>query len=301
MRYSKLMKSFASFMVTIAIWGCSNANAESNGAMTEDKQTNETNNMANTEPADSNSVKVKVETSVGDFTVLLYGDTPAHRDNFVKLAEEGYYNGTLFHRVINQFMAQAGDPDSKGAQPGQRLGSGGPGYTLPAEIKYPKHFHKRGALAAARQGDQVNPERRSSGSQFYIVTGNRYIPAQLDAVENQMKQQLMQGEFNRLATEHMDSIRAMQMSGDVAGLQALQQKLIEETEKNVNDNFVAMTPEMRDAYSNVGGSPHLDGQYTVFGEVIEGMDVVDKIEKAETDSSDRPLEDIVIKKMTVIR
>lgn len=256
--------------------------------------------MTNTAPTDTNSAKVKVETSLGDFTILLYGDTPAHRDNFLKLAREGYYDGTLFHRVINQFMVQAGDPDSKTASAGQPLGAGGPGYTLPAEIVYPKHFHKRGALAAARQGDQVNPERRSSGSQFYVVTGNRYIPAQLDAMEARLKNTQMQGEFNKLASQHIDEIRAMQMNGDNAGLQALQQQLIAEAEAAVNANPMTLTPEMREAYSTVGGAPHLDGQYTVFGEVIDGMDVIDKIEKAETDSGDRPKEDIVIKKMTVL-
>lgn len=276
--------------------GSASAKAENNPT----NVTTTENDMANTQPTDTNSIKVKIETSVGDFTVLLYGDTPAHRDNFLKLAKEGFYDGTLFHRVINKFMVQAGDPESKGSQPGARLGSGGPGYTLPAEIVYPKHFHKRGALAAARQGDNVNPERRSSGSQFYIVTGNRFIPAQLDAVEAQVKNSLMQAEFNRLASQHLDSIRSMQLAGDTTGLKTLQEKLIAETETKVNENFVAMTPEMREAYSTVGGAPHLDGQYTVFGEVLEGMDVVDKIEKAETDAADRPKEDIVIKKVTVL-
>ena len=276
---------------------CSKAKAE-DVAHTETNSSQ--NNMENSQPADTNSVKVKVETSVGDFTVLLYGDTPAHRDNFVKLAKEGFYNGTLFHRVINQFMAQAGDPDSKGAQPGQHLGAGGPGYTLPAEIVFPKHFHKRGALAAARQGDQVNPERRSSGSQFYVVTGQRFIPGQLDAIESQMKGQQLQAIFNQLAQSHMDSIRSMQVAGDAAGLQALQQQLIAEAEAEAAKNPVSLTPEMRGAYTSVGGAPHLDGQYTVFGEVIDGMDVIDKIEKVETDGADRPKEDIVIKNVTVL-
>ena len=295
--FNKAKSIISCLVLTAVMTACSQARAEENGKTDADKTEKD---MTNSQPADTSSVKVKVETSVGDFTVLLYGDTPAHRDNFVKLAKEGFYDGTLFHRVINQFMIQAGDPDSKTAQPGQRLGAGGPGYTLPAEIDYPKHFHKRGALAAARQGDQVNPERRSSGSQFYIVTGNRFIPAQLDAVDAQAKQHFMQNEFNRLAQNHIEEIRAMQSAGDMAGLQALQEKLIGEAEAEVEKNFVAMTPEMREAYSTVGGSPHLDGQYTVFGEVIDGMDVIDKIEKAETDASDRPTEDIVIRKVTVL-
>jgi peptidylprolyl isomerase/peptidyl-prolyl cis-trans isomerase B (cyclophilin B) len=244
---------------------------------------------------------VKVETSLGSFTVLLYGDTPRHRDNFLKLAKEGYYDSVLFHRVINEFMVQTGDPDSKKAAPGQRLGAGGPDYTLEAEINFPKHFHKRGALAAARQGDQVNPERRSSGSQFYIVTGRKVAAAQLDMLRNQLKQQQMQGVFNSLAAPLMDRVRQMQMAGDRQGLQQLQDSLIAQAEKICDANPVTITPEMEQAYTTVGGAPHLDGQYTVFGEVIEGMDVIDKIEKVETDQADRPKEDIRIISMTILK
>lgn len=254
-----------------------------------------------TAPADTSSVTVRVETSMGSFTVLLYGDTPQHRDNFLKLVREGYYDGTLFHRVINQFMVQAGDPDSKTAAPGQRLGSGGPGYTIPAEIVFPKHFHKRYALAAARQGDQVNPEKRSSGSQFYIVTGQRMIPAQLQGMKQHLQQQQMQSIFNGLAAGHMDEIRAMQAKGDTTGLKALQDKLIAETEARAAANPLPFTPEMEKAYTETGGAPHLDGGYTVFGEVIAGQDVVDRIEKAETDPSDRPVEDIRIISMKVVQ
>ena len=139
---------------------------------------------------------VEIQTSEGDITVRLFGDTPKHRDNFLKLVKEGYYDNVLFHRVINEFMVQTGDPDSKAAPVGKMLGSGGPGYTLDAEIVYPAHFHKRGALAAARQGDQVNPERRSSGSQFYIVTGKAYNDSTLSQMERQIdmmqKQQIFQ-------------------------------------------------------------------------------------------------------------
>lgn len=299
------MKIYAStlfltfFAAAVTLTGCGKAQAKTEDNQETDIKSIE-NNMKSETPADTNSVKVKVETSLGDFTVLLYGDTPKHRDNFVKLAKEGFYNGTLFHRVINEFMVQTGDPDSKGAPAGARLGAGGPGYTLEAEILYPKHFHKRGALAAARQGDQVNPERRSSGSQFYVVTGNRYIPSQIDAIESRMKGQQMQAEFNKLASQHIDSVRALQMRGDSAGLEELRQQLISEAEKAVNEHPMTLTPEMREAYTTVGGAPHLDGQYTVFGEVIEGMDVIDKIEKVETDAADRPKEDVVIKKMTIL-
>ena len=249
---------------------------------------------------DTNNVKVEISTTMGDITIMLYGDTPKHRDNFVKLAKEGFYDGTLFHRVINEFMVQAGDPDSKTAKPGQHLGSGDPGYTIEAEIEYPAHFHKRGALAAARTADQVNPERRSSGSQFYIVTGKAYNEQQIGQLENQLSQMQMQGIFQQLAAERRDEIMKMQQNGDQAGLQKLQEELIAITQQKVADNPVKLTDEQRKAYTTVGGAPHLDNQYTVFGEVISGMDVVDKIEKVETDRSDRPKEDVKIISMKVL-
>ena len=136
---------------------------------------------------DKNQITVNIETTEGNIKVRLFNDTPLHRDNFVKLAKEGYYNGLLFHRVINDFMVQGGDPNSKDAPAGKRLGEGGPGYTVEAEITEPVHIHRRGALAAARQGDQVNPERRSSGSQFYIVTGKKYAPEELSKMEQQLE------------------------------------------------------------------------------------------------------------------
>lgn len=271
--------------------------AESNGNQTETKQETA---MTQQTP-DTADVRIGVKTTLGSFTVLLYGDTPKHRDNFVKLVNEGYYDSTLFHRVIKDFMVQAGDPDSKNAVPGQHLGAGGPDYKIDAEIVYPRHFHKRGALAAARQGDQVNPMKKSSGSQFYIVTGTKIAPNQIAGLEARMKNSAMQNVFNNLAMQHRDEIIDMQKRGDRAGLQALQDSLIAETEKTVAGmETPALTPEMREAYTTVGGAPHLDGEYTVFGEVIDGMDTIDRIEKAQTDSSDRPKEDIRILSMHVI-
>lgn len=252
-------------------------------------------------PDDTTSVKVKLTTSLGDIVLLLYGDTPRHRDNFVKLVKEGYYDNTLFHRVIDSFMIQAGDPLSRTAAPGQRLGTGGPDYTIEAEINFPTHFHKRGALAAARQGDQVNPTKRSSGSQFYIVTGKRILPAQLDAMKIQLKNKQMQSTFNGLASSYIDEIRSLQAAGDTAALRVLQEKLIAETEKIVAEHPLALTPEMEKAYTEIGGTPHLDGDYTVFGEVLQGMDVIEKIEKAETDPSDRPKEDIRILSTEILK
>lgn len=245
-------------------------------------------------------VLVEIKTTEGNLTVRLFGDTPRHRDNFVKLAKEGYYNGVLFHRVINEFMVQTGDPDSKTAPAGKMLGSGGPGYDIEAEIVYPTHFHKRGSLAAARQGDQVNPERRSSGSQFYIVTGKSYNDSTLNQMERQLQMMQKQNIFNDLAREHRDSIMTLRRNRDQAGLQALQDELVAITEKKAAEAPAQLTAEQREAYTTTGGTPHLDNQYTVFGEVVDGMDVIDKIEKVETDSHDRPLKDVKILSMRVL-
>ena len=233
---------------------------------------------------------VDIETSLGPVTVMLYDDTPKHRDNFVKLAEEGYYDGVLFHRVIKDFMVQTGDPDSKNAAPGQMLGSGSPDYTIEAEILYPRHYHKYGALAAARTGDNVNPERRSSGSQFYIVTGRKVSPREMQMVKQQAVNTQLQSYFQKLVKENADSISALQKAGDREGLEALRQKLIARTESECHPDTIPA--EMERIYIEQGGTPHLDGQYTVFGEVISGMETVEKIQAAETGAADRPKEDI---------
>lgn len=197
------------------------------------------------------STKVAVDTSLGSFTILLYNDTPKHRDNFVKLVNEGYYNGLLFHRVIRDFMVQTGDPDSRDAKPGQMLGSGDPGYEIEAEILCPTHINRRGALAAARTGDFVNPQRRSSGSQFYVVTGRKFSDAQLDMMERR--------------------------SG------------------------IHYSDEQRRIYREQGGAPHLDGAYTVFGEVVDGWDTIDKIQQVATDGNDRPLDNVKIISMKILK
>lgn len=245
-------------------------------------------------------VKVLLHTSLGDITVLLYGDTPRHRDNFVKRVEAGDYDGVLFHRVIDDFMVQTGDPSSKNAPKGKMLGVGDSGTPVEAEFLFPTHYHHRGALAAARQGDSVNPERKSSGSQFYIVTGKKYSPAQLDQMERQAVMRHKQDVFNELCAANRDSIMTLRRNRDQAGLQALQEQLVKETEAKTAGDSVIYTPQMRDDYMRLGGTPHLDGTYTVFGRVLEGMDVVDKIEKAETDAHDRPIEDIKIISAKVI-
>lgn len=237
-------------------------------------------------------MKVKIQTSLGDIVVRLYDETPVHRDNFVKLAKDGYYDGTLFHRVIKDFMIQGGDPDSKGAPAGKRLGTGGPDYTLEAEIK-DGLFHKRGALAAARQGDEVNPERRSSGSQFYIVWGQVYKEGQLRQFSKQLKMQRMQEIFNGLAAEHRDEIMQMRRERNRVALQELQDKLAAEAETRAAE-YAGLTDEQLRIYSTVGGTPHLDGQYTVFGEVEEGLEVVEMIQNSATAGDDRPMDDITM-------
>ena len=211
-------------------------------------------------------MKVKIQTMLGDIVVRLYDETPIHRDNFIKLVKEGYYDGTLFHRVIKDFMIQGGDPDSKGAPAGKMLGVGGPDYTLEAEIK-DGIFHKRGALAAARQGDEVK------------------------------KMQQVQQAFNALAASHRDEIMQMRRERNRAGLQELQDKLAAEAEKQVKGG--GLTEEQQKIYSTVGGTPHLDGQYTVFGEVEEGLDVVEMIQGTATGRGDRPVDDIEMR-ITVI-
>jgi len=296
-------KAIPFLALLMAMVACSASSESDRGAAASDSAEikNVQDMTAETNPADTGSVKVEVTTSLGSFTVLLYGDTPRHRDNFLKLVKEGAYDGTLFHRVISNFMVQAGDPDSKTAKPGQQLGAGDVGYTLEAEINFPRHYHKRGALAAARQGDQVNPQRRSSGCQFYVVTGEKYTEQQLTQFERRLEQSGLQAHFNQLAQENMDSILALQQKRDSAGLHALQDRLIAETEAWGKANPMRMTPEMRRDYTTIGGTPHLDNEYTVFGEVVSGMDVIDKIEKVETDRSDRPVEDVKILSMKEVK
>ena len=240
--------------------------------------------------------KVKIQTMLGDITVRLYDETPIHRDNFLKLAKEGYYDGTLFHRVIKGFMIQGGDPDSKGAPAGKMLGVGGPDYTLQAEIQ-DGLFHKRGALAAARQGDEVNPERRSSGSQFYIVWGQVYNENQLRQFSKQLRMQKVQDVFHALASDHRAEIMQMRREKNRAGLQELQDKLVAEAESQVGSD--GLTENQMKLYSTIGGTPHLDGQYTVFGEVEEGLDVVELIQGSATGRADRPLDDIEMRMVVI--
>ena len=242
---------------------------------------------------------VKLETTMGNITVALYNETPKHRDNFIKLVKEGVYDSTLFHRVIKQFMIQAGDPDSKNASDTAMLGSGDVGYTIPAEFN-PKFFHKKGVLAAARQGDDVNPEKASSGCQFYIVTGRKFTEPQLLGMENKINEQREEALFDSLARQHMKEIYKMRKAGDNAGLLELQDTLEAQARELADkEEKFRFTPEQIKAYSTIGGAPHLDGSYTVFSEVTEGMEVVDNIEIAKTNRADRPIENIRILKASI--
>ena len=235
---------------------------------------------------------VDILTTAGEVKIRLYDDTPIHRDNFLKLVNEGAYDGVLFHRVIKDFMVQTGDLNSKNPDNTTPLGAGDTGYTLEAEILYPKHFHKYGAVAAARTSDQVNPERRSSGSQFYIVTGQKLSDNMLDNMTARINDQNKEAFFRNLVNSHRDEIMRLQELKDSVALEQLRQQLVQQTIENVPETPIP--EDIRKAYTTSGGAIHLDNQYTVFGEVIEGMDVVEKIENMATDSSDRPLEDVRI-------
>lgn len=236
---------------------------------------------------------VNITTPLGNIKVRLYDETPIHRDNFLKLVQEGFYNDTLFHRVIENFMIQGGDPNSRNAAPEQMLGTGDPGYTLPPEF-VSGCYHKRGALAAARMGDEVNPNRDSSGSQFYIVWGQTYSSAKLKQLEQQMLQQIEQQEVNRLSLERREEIMNLRRSRNREGLMELQEQLIQQAKQAVKAKKPLFTEEMCKVYEEVGGVPFLDGQYTVFGEVESGLEVVERLQQVPTGMADRPLEDIKI-------
>jgi len=252
--------------------------------------------------ANSQDTMVVMKTTLGDIKIKLYNETPKHRDNFIDLVNKGQYNGLLFHRVIKEFMVQGGDVTSKDAPIKKSLGAGDLGYTVPAEFVYPKYFHKKGALCAARTGDEVNPERESSASQFYFVTGKTYSDSELAQMEKQSEARLKQSIFNRLQTENKPKIMELYRSGDKDELAILKDTLIGKTEIEAEKrkDEAKLTPEQKEAYKTIGGTPFLDNQYTVYGEVIEGLNVIESIEKAKTNGQDRPLENISIISTSII-
>lgn len=233
---------------------------------------------------------VVIETDYGNIKLKLYNDTPLHRDNFLKLIGEDFYKDLLFHRVIKDFMIQGGDPSSRQAADSAALGSGDLGYTIDAEIKTPKYFHKRGALAAARLGNEVNPQKASSASQFYIVTGKKLSENALKALEKQRIERKKQAIFNELQVINRPLIKDLYSSGDKESLAELRNNMQLEADEEVKEiqSELLFTQEQKDAYTQIGGTPFLDDEYTVFGEVIEGMDVIDKIEAVTTNIQDRP-------------
>lgn len=256
----KIAFSFVAILSLICV-GCSSSQAEKNPNQSALAQKFEQKNSQNASSNAENNgninsrnmdslTKVLFKTSLGDITIALYDNTPKHRENFIKLVNDGFYTDILFHRIIQGFMIQTGDPDSKGAPAGKQLGSGGPGYTIPAEFRA-ENYHKRGAVAAARQGDQVNPTKASSGSQFYIVDGQKFDDRMMAQISYQYGK--------------------------------------------------SFTDEQRQVYKTEGGAPFLDGDYTVFGEVVSGMDVVDAIAAQKKDRFDRPMQDVKIISAVVLK
>ena len=245
---------------------------------------------------ETNETQVLMKTNLGNIKLKLYNETPQHRDNFIKLVKEGTYNGLLFHRVIKDFMIQGGDVTSKDAPMSKQLGAGDLGYTVP------KYFHKKGALSAARTSDEVNPERESSASQFYIVTGKVYSDSELAQMEKQKEGRLKQSIFARLQKENAAKIKAAYQSGDKAELAIIRDTLVGKTELEAEKRKeeAKLTPEQREAYKTIGGVPFLDNEYTVYGEVVEGLDVVDAIQNVKTNRQDRPLENVVIESVEII-
>ncbi len=249
-----------------------------------------------------NETQVLMHTSMGDIQLKLYNETPKHRDNFIQLVKDGTYNGLLFHRVIKDFMIQGGDVTSKDAPMNKSLGAGDLGYTVPAEFNYPKHFHKKGALCAARTGDEVNPERASSASQFYIVTGKKYSEAELNQMEKQLENRLKQSIFARLQAENKPKIMEYYRSGNKEELAILRDTLIGKTELEAEKrkDETKLPKELREIYKTEGGVPFLDNQYTVYGEVVKGIEVVEAIQNVKTNKQDRPTENVVITSVELI-
>ena len=261
---------------------------------------------ANTLKPGDKVTKVLIHTTKGDMVVELYNETPQTRDNFIKLVKSKFYDSTLFHRVIQGFMIQGGDPQSKKAAPGIMLGNGDVGYTVPAEIK-PDLFHKKGALACARTGDNVNPSKASSGCQFYIAQGKVYKDSELTMMEDRqnmgIKQQIFTSIINKPENAGMkQKFIQYQQQSNIDSLRALAATI----EPQIDSIYAkspkfSYSPEQRKAYTTIGGVPHLDGEYTVFGEVVEGLNIVDSIADVKTGQGDRPVQDVRILSMKIVK
>lgn len=251
------------------------------------------------------TTKVLLKTTEGDIVLGLYDETPKHKENFIKLVKDGYYEGLLFHRVMKDFMVQGGDPNSKNATKDVALGNGGPGYTVDAEFS-PKFIHKKGALAAARQPDGVNPMKKSSGSQFYLVQGTKYKPEELanfeatqaQTAKNQLFQSMLQMPENEALKQQIESLSKV---GNKKELDFIIQKITPTIEAEYQKLGLGYTEEQKTIYADIGGTPFLDGLYTVFGEIIEGLEIVDKIAANEVGTKNRPLEDIKIIKAKILK
>jgi cyclophilin family peptidyl-prolyl cis-trans isomerase len=243
---------------------------------------------------------VELTTSMGKIKIRLYDETPLHRDNFVQLVERHVYDSILFHRVIEEFMIQAGDPLSKHAANDTRLGEGSEGEWIDAEF-VPTLFHKRGAVAAARLGDSQNPERKSNGSQFYIVQGKPFTRDELEHVIRSSNENLERSIYQSVVNEHLTEYQRLQTANDLPAIDSLEGKIKRRCDSLFEARKQVLTDEQARIYTTVGGAPHLDGAYTVFGEVISGLDIVDKIAATQVDRNDRPIKNIRIIKAKIIR
>jgi peptidylprolyl isomerase len=240
---------------------------------------------------------VALETTAGTIRLKLYNDTPGHRDNFLQNVRDGLYDGVIFHRVIRNFMIQTGNPSTR---PGEVIDTTKQDPTIPAEIVYPKYYHKRGSVAAARESDDKNPNRESNKFQFYIVTGKHYSDAGLSEIESTAYQNKVDRINQELTAKHAEQLEALRQQRDRKGVAKMLDSLLYEAQNFVADNPPApLTQAQKRAYKSRGGSPWLDGEYTIFGEVIEGMKIVEDIEKIKTGKDDLPLHEIRIIKATV--
>ncbi|MBW6534361.1 MAG: peptidylprolyl isomerase [Mariniphaga sp.] len=242
------------------------------------------------------SKKVRISTNLGDMTFMLYDDTPKHRNAFLDLAQEGYYNETLFYRVIQDFLIQGGSKSSKDAPPGKRIGYGDPDHTVDDEI-LPHYFHKKGALCAPRQPDEVNPWQQSDISQFYVVKGRVHSSGELDTLEMAVNRPIR----NKIVNKYLnDEVRAqlqeLREEKKVKEFREIADRVRQqiETEYNMQTGVLEFSEEQREAYTTIGGYPDLDGQYTIFGECISGFETIDKIAALKTDENNRPFTDVKI-------